>query len=164
MTPKPKRFSPLEIFLAILLVSAILGAGVWAWWTYTSESKIHTRDAQRKADVQVIKTAIEAYYEENGKYPVGAATIDDTNHIITCEIKQCLMSDIADDLAPYLATIPEDPLNSGKLVYEYVVNNSRNAYALYVTLEDDHDPYGPKPCKIGENLDALGATLLPCTF
>lgn len=99
--------------------------------TTSTNATAATRDKQRKADILIIKTALNLYYNDNMSYPVAAATqkAGDT----TSTIYQALVP-------KYLATMPNDPfaLDQGRY-YGYVSADGTTA-TLTSWLEDTTDP------------------------
>lgn len=82
-------------------------------------------DARRKSDLAQIQRALEAYYQDQGRYPV--ATSNKINGI-----------DWGEQWSPYMNTIPADPV-SPKRYYKYTVDDTVDgtgqAYRLYANLE-----------------------------
>lgn len=63
---KNRAFTLIEL----LIVIAIIGILVAIVMSALNSARIKARDAIRKQDIKTIQTALQAYYMENGKYPV----------------------------------------------------------------------------------------------
>ena len=116
------------------------------------------RDARRIADLNQIRTALEFYYDDNGFYPgVGGSgscvtypTWDCNGYHYSYDVAG--WARLANDLRPYLPTLPIDPLNSGGCApwdtggcYTYTYGNpgrtsQRVQYDLTARLEDPNNP------------------------
>lgn len=121
----------LMVVMAILAILLAIGAGA-----FTSSMK-KGRDATRKANLRAITNALDMYYNDKGKYPVGASG----------EIKGCgtdavptvcgdgIFKDANNTL--YMAKIPTDPVSSLKYYY---VSATGAQYQIYAHLENSQDP------------------------
>ena len=58
----------------LLVVIGIIGILASTVVVNVSRSRTRARDARRKADLKTLQTALEAYNDENGVYPVSAAS------------------------------------------------------------------------------------------
>lgn len=68
-------FTLIELMIAAIVVSIIASVG---FVTY-SNAQAAARDAKRKSDLRAISTALEVYYQKNGRYPCnGAAGREDS--------------------------------------------------------------------------------------
>ena len=63
---KVKRAFTLIELLVVISIIAILVAGATASWTNAQRK---SRDAKRKSDFKSVQTALELYFQTNGKYP-----------------------------------------------------------------------------------------------
>lgn len=130
----------------LLVVIAIIGLLAGVVLTNLSKSRRRARDTKRKADLQQLAKAIQFFQNDNGVYPGGAATN-------TGDWAQTFK----DQLQPYLARLPLDPLaNDGSRYYVSVFltgvadPNCNNKYVIYGYLEDTKDPdYGKYTCSYG---------------
>lgn len=118
------------ILLLILLVSrAQLKIG-----------QMKARDAQRKADVELVGRALEKYYHDYEIYPSG-----NDGQIVAC-------GDLADlpckwgkdgihdiEGVVYLKLLPNDPLAHDEQKYIYEVDATQKKYRIYVALEYRRD-------------------------
>lgn len=115
----------------LFVVSVVLVVyAVSAFQLKTGEMK--TRDVQRKADVEQVGRALNAYASDHsGLYP----------NVVCGEYTPCVWgnSKIVDsDGVVYLKDLPKDP--SEKREYVYQVSFDKHAFKIYVALENLSDP------------------------
>ena len=101
--------------IELLVVIAIIGLLATVVMTSLNSARKKGRDARRIEDINQIKTALELYYDSNGRYPSTASG--------TAALKD----------AGYMSAIPKDPQGND---YEYV--GSTTTYVLYIDLEDSN--------------------------
>lgn len=113
---KPKLgFSLIEFLVVatlIIVISSIVMIG------YSASSK-NTRDKQREKDMQVVRTAMEQYYEIYKAYPDATSMSDLLNNSAFTEFLQ--NSDV------------HDPINSG--TYQYTVSSDSTSFQIGYTKE-----------------------------
>ncbi len=101
-----------------------------------------TRDAQRKADVELVGRAVDAYYDDYEVYPASSVL----GEIISCgrsgsEACEWGEGKIVDlDEVMYLSKLPIDPFAYKGYKYVYEVPESRQSYRIYIALEYKSDP------------------------
>ncbi len=130
----------------LLVVIAIIGILAAVALTNLSKGRRRARDVKRKADLQQLVKAVQFFQNDNGAYPGGAATN-------TGDWSQAFK----DQMQPYLAKLPLDPLannNSRYYVSVFLTGvsdpNCNNKYVVYGYLEDTSDPdYGKYTCSYG---------------
>jgi len=72
------------------------------------------RDAQRKANIHQVQTALNIYYDDRGKYPVTLSDLPTTDGWLV------MKSDLENnDPKPYMPEVPHDPTNSGIYTFKY---------------------------------------------
>lgn len=109
----------IEILIVIALLAILLLAG---WLVYITQVA-KARDSRRKADLYHISVALRTYYEDKLEYP-------DEGILDNCGSAA---------LAPYMAQIPCDPINSSSFKYAYVKTGVKS-FRVYVNLENNNDP------------------------
>jgi prepilin-type N-terminal cleavage/methylation domain-containing protein len=119
MSSRRRAFTLIELLIVITIIGILAVALV----PRLSGGPGRARDAQRKADLQTISTALEYYMQDNGEYPA-----DEAGCIPTAAI------------ATYLTTTPVDPsaLDGGACTsgtYGYFPVDDNNGYLLLATLE-----------------------------
>jgi type II secretory pathway pseudopilin PulG len=141
---KPKGFTLIEItvicIIFVILVSLVVVS--------MRSSNAKGRDAKRVSELNNIRTALQMYYMDHGRYP---SSTDSENW---CSLEQSDTESnnfcryLIDELIPfYLPEIPQDPIygkglgSSEKFYsYQYVSTSSGDGYKLHTDLET-RDPY-----------------------
>lgn len=115
-----RGFTIVELLIVIVVI-AILAA-----LTYVGYSGFNAkaRDSRRVDDVQAITKALELYYVDNGKYPTGAGS-SSINSSWSTSNEEASWDHLMDQLAPYIDSLPVDPVNVGTdSRYSYFSNTS----------------------------------------
>jgi len=142
----------LMIVMAILAILMAIGAGVFT----TSMKK--GRDNTRKANLSAMTKALELYYSDKGKYPVGVSGVikgcgTDTVRTV-CAVNTPFQDSTPINPTIYMAQLPTDPVSS--LKYYYVSANG-SQFQIYAHLENTQDPAiitpapSPPPTDCGTN-------------
>lgn len=134
-----KGFTLIELLVAISIVGLLATISFVAMNT----SRIKGRDVKRKADLRQIKTALEMYYDINGKYPPAGACDYGTN----CYVYSTSGNNWLPSLAPFLDKQPVDPVNNlagpwidGRYSYSYGnVSANGQIFDLVGQLENTND-------------------------
>lgn len=114
--------------LAILIILALI--------SYRSQiSKGY--DARRKADLDRIKIAIEAYEKDHNCYPLPSS----------------LVCNPGTGLQPYLDQIPCDPVTHATYYYEYEDSSCPTWWRLYTNLDNSSDPQIMPFCGPGDSFN-----------
>ncbi len=86
-----------------------------------------TLDSKRKSDLAQIQRALEAYYQDYGRYPENSP-----NYRIQIESDEL---DWGDSWAPYIDVLPIDPSDYKTYIYVADANNSQQSYWMYTSLD-----------------------------
>lgn len=121
MKQRAYGFTIVELLIVIVVV-AILAA--LSYVGYTSV-QARARDAKRQSDVATIVKALELYYVNNGRYPSGNGSSLINNQWSSSADGS--WQHLATQLAPYLDTLPKDPINTGS----GQSLSSRHGYSYY---------------------------------
>ena len=113
-----KRFQSGFSMIEVLIIATIIGILAILALTTLPKQISKGRDGRRKSDLQKIKIAFENYYSDKDCYPPPEI-------LDNCD---------SNDLAPYMASIPCDPL------YAPVGAACPTAYRVFSNLESDLDP------------------------
>ena len=125
------------VFMGVVL-AAILGIS----WFQLKTSEMKTRDAQRKADVELAARALSAYYDDYGVYPSGT----EDGRIVSCGNRggeECVWGEgaiVDGDNVTYLKRIPIDPFDKQGRKYVYEVRPDGKDFRIYAALEHKGDP------------------------
>lgn len=140
--------------IELLIVIAILGilAGIIVLYVNPGAIMARARDAQRKRDVQVIRSALEQYYADTGQYPPTHLTEsgdgDGILHpqpqptIAECPNGLCWKNP-AGNILNFLDKIPIDPLGTGYWFggnYYYCPCNGEYTVEACLENPNDNDP------------------------
>jgi len=118
MEKKHSGFTLIEVMIVVAIIGLLSVLGFMSWRNQIAKSQ----DALRKKDLQRISIAFEDYFNDNAYYPNG-------DIIANCG---------GDELAPYLGTIPCDPVYSTP--YCYLASGDLRSYRLLTTLGNLDDP------------------------
>ena len=98
--------------IELLVVIAIIGILASATLSSLQDTRALARDSVRLSDMKQIRTALEQFHLQNGRYP------DWTHDQIPTSGEYIGTGDKIDEaLSPYLNPIPRDPLHDGVLYY-----------------------------------------------
>ncbi|MBI2097171.1 MAG: type II secretion system protein [Candidatus Sungbacteria bacterium] len=129
--PRPKgRVVTGFTLIELLIVIAIIGLLASIVLSSLSTGRSKSRDAQRVANLQQVRTALELYVNTQPPqlYPAG--------YICGNGTQQCTYANLGTLLAPYLSSLPKDPLTGNN--YRYCGLNSGNGYILEAVLENNN--------------------------
>lgn len=113
----------MELLISMGIIVLLMGVGIVS---YTETNK-KARDAKRKADIESIRSALELYRTDEGRYP--SLTVNASNCITSTSITAGAVT--------YLATIPTDTKDDGSTYcYKYVLGASPfTTYTMTCTFE-----------------------------
>ena len=133
-------FTLMELMVVMVLLGILVAMGLSSF----RSSQAKSRDSRRKAELRQTSLALEAYFNDKGRYP---------NDDGLGKIKGCTPDD--DTVCPwgeefvdkngtiYMITLPADP-TSGLSYYYDVLGSSNAQYQLYARLENTLDSDVPK--------------------
>lgn len=110
-----KGFTIIELLVVIVIIGILVALALPQLFAAQERG----RDTERKNDLKNIKTQLETYFNDNGRYPEGTLT------------------DIRDELNLTEADI-EAPRDNNP-PYEYITTEGGNTYVLLATLENADD-------------------------
>lgn len=96
--------------IELLVVIAIIGLLSTMAVVSLNSARTKARDAKRKHDLQNIKKALDMYYDSNGTYPPAPCGYDCNGYYYSSDASWATFQTY---LAPYLPTLPIDPVNTG---------------------------------------------------
>lgn len=128
-----KGFTLIELLIAI----AIIGVLTTLLMTNFVGVRQRARDAQRKADIRQLQSALELYRADQGRYPALSGTAYRLNSSTVCPTSQSLQV----GTTVYMSKIPCDSL--GASVYNsgnyYYYTSTNFTYTLAACLENAND-------------------------
>lgn len=110
-----KGFSLIELLVVISIVGLVTGIGA----SFASSIQRNTRDTQRQADLNIIKSVLQQYYADNNFYP------DAFSLAAGGEFNSCTGNNITppqtcnSNKKVYLKNLPKDPQASATQYYSY---------------------------------------------
>ena len=122
---KKSGFTLIELLIVVTIIAILMAIGFISYRIFVNQAK----DAQRKADLKFIQSALEQYHADQHYYPPTSKVVPG----------QPLKN--PDESKTYLTTIPKDP--SGSVEYSYVARGvgcsdtqpvSCTNYCLYAGL------------------------------
>lgn len=122
----------LLIVMVILSILAVIVTGTF------SSSMRRGRDSRRKNDLQAIAGAIESYYNDKGRYPLGVNGVMMGCAVGGVDDQACTAGGVFQDSKGtiYMTLIPSDPLQT----YTYYYYSTTGAgYRIYAHLENTLD-------------------------
>lgn len=133
--------------IELLVVIAIIGMLSSVVLASLNSVRAKARDTRRIADLDQIRKALELYYLDNGAYPQAGSCPYDSN-CYACSSQGTYTTTLANALAPYIPTLPVDPVNTGGSPwnaggYTYCYGNVGrytydDQYDLTAQFETDH--------------------------
>lgn len=121
-------------------VALVLAVTVGISVTQLHIGKIKTRDAQRKADGELVGRALAVYYKQNDRYP-GVAE----GKIEACGNRgseACFWGEgkvVDEEGVVYLKILPTDPFTHKGWRYVYEVSDNLQNFRIYAALENTRD-------------------------
>lgn len=140
-----KGFTLVELLTGIAILGIIAAMVAFEFSSQLAKG----RDARRKGDLRTVQNALEAYFQEEKKYPepdpAGVLTCYPPSQPVHCNL-------LESKLAPYIKKLPKDPINEDPYLYKFLMSNNPPKYWLYATLENKKDKEcTPTPCAETDN-------------
>lgn len=140
MKYKFKGFTLIEL----MVVMAILGVLVTIALVSFRSSQMRGRDAQRKANIKEISSALELFYSDYQKYPseVGGLMQGCPFDSATGTGASCTWGEdeFTDNKTIYFKVLPKDPSDSFNYYYRVVDPPVNQKFQLFAYLENVEDP------------------------
>lgn len=125
-----KGFTLIELMVVMVILSIL---AVIVTGTFASSSR-RGRDTRRKNDLRAISGALEAYYNDKGKYPTGVSGVMyGCGDAQVCTFGSSVFKDSNNTL--YMTLLPTDP----SIYTYYYVSASGASYQLYAKIENTLD-------------------------
>ena len=142
-----RGFTLIELLVVISIISLLASIVL----SSTQVARQNAREVKRTFDIRQIKTALEFYFDDNDDvYPTAGNNQGVTSNLADLDI----------ELAPYIRTIPMDPIYIGTSNYRYVWGKNPMGYGIRIKYEKTGF------CKTGVNVkDAWWGLMTPlCSF
>lgn len=153
-------FTLLELLVVLAIIGILTGIGLASF----TSAQVRARDSQRKADLKVIASVLEAYFQKNKEYPNSSSGSCGANVGWFCSATG---DNWIPNFAPtYIKTLPKDRLNNGNLICQPSPENNTNAsltyayrstgappkqYLLVAKLENQNDGDAGKPVRFANS-------------
>jgi len=122
-TERQRGLSMIEVLIVVVVIGIL--AVILLNYFNPLEKRDRAVDSRRKSDLNRLTVAMEDYYGDHGCYP---------------DELLCTPADKADDLKPYLGTIPCDPATGESYYYEPEAVDCPQYYRIYTNLYWEQDP------------------------
>lgn len=137
MKTRQSGFSLAELLIVVTIIS-IFAAVLFIDF---SQGSAQTRDAERKADIRAIQSAVDLYKNRYGRYPEGCNPVGGWSGQIGSGF-ECAdgSNDYIRGLAPeFIPTLPTDPRPNGGAGYVYTTNGDGTVFMFKVreTVESE---------------------------
>lgn len=126
-----------ELIFVITVILIVFGLSFFQ----IKDGERKTRDAQRKADVELVARKLGAYYEDHNIYPSAASGL-----IVSCGMAGsgiCAWGEgpmVDAENVEYMDHLPKDPFSEQGRSYVYVPSEARGKFRIYIALERTADP------------------------
>ncbi len=131
---KSSGFTLIELLVVIIILGILIAVAMGGFMSSQKKS----RDVKRKNDLRQVAIALEAYFNDKGRYPES----DLTGAIVACKPDGATACDWGgafedENGTVYMVNLPAES-NSDRRYY-YITNANGTAYQLYARLENTLD-------------------------
>lgn len=129
---KQEGFTLIELMIVIVILGVLSMIGITAF----TSSQVRSRDTKRKSDLGNLRKALEFYFNDYGKYPLGDVS---NGQLLGCNGGQACNwgGQFVDDKGTtYMIRLPVEA--SGSRRYYYVSSDGKS-YKVYAWLENSQD-------------------------
>ena len=115
-------FTLIELLVVISIIGVLLAISIFG----LSGARESSRDARRKADLELIRSGLELYKADCNAYPAASKIVSDSALVGSPPPTTCLATNI------YISKIPSDPIPT---LRKYIYAITTNGYELCASLE-----------------------------
>ncbi len=141
---RSKGFTLIELIVVVGILSILAAGSIVALNPVAQFQKAN--DSRRKSDLSQVQKTLEAYYQDNGKYPL--SSVSSPLYRITVPPGSTVI-DWGKSWQPYMNLLPKDPTASKNYVYY----STGQSYYLYASL--DRGSSDPGACNSGNACSSL---------
>jgi general secretion pathway protein G len=143
----------IELILVIGIIG-IFAVGIIAVMDPVGQVK-RSNDAKRKSDLAQLQRGLELYYQDKGAYP--SSSPDFRVQTVSGNVTTTL--DWGNSFAPYMNTLPKDPVLTHRYVYYSPPSSNGQTYYIYANLEKGTGD--KQACNNGGACTSLGGSGFP---
>lgn len=144
---KQRAFTLIELLVVVAIIGLLAAIVIGSLNT----TRMKGRDARRIADLAEIRNALELFNDSNGYYPRSQCGWDSNCGGYWTNSYDSTWTVLGSSLAPYIATLPKDPINNNPSPYAalgyygYAYGDvgrytQKLSYNLITQLEDPNNP------------------------
>ena len=138
-----KGFTLIELLVVVSVIGVLIGLSIFG----LQGARESSRDAKRKADLELIRSGLEIYKADCGGYPLTAQVVGGSTLTGAAGISGCAGN-------TYISQIPVDPVSSRSYSYTSAAGTT---YTLCAALEQTPSPtMAPTP--------ACGSCVTSCNY
>ncbi len=124
----------LMLVMGIVMILSVVGIGTYM------QATVKSRDTQRKSDLNQLSKAVEAFYNDVGRYPISDSQskmycVSKSGSTVTNTSCGSKLYALVDGTNIEYITIPSDPTVDRKYIYV----SDGQTYAIYSSLENVND-------------------------
>lgn len=143
---KSKGFTLIELLVVISIIGILIGLSIFG----LEGARRSSRDAKRKADLELIRSGLEIYRSDCGIYPAPplpwGGSLVGNDSLTSCSSNNS-----------YISSVPKDPLDPVS-TYSYANPNS-TSYFLCASLEQ-----APSPAANPDDLSQCASCTTACNY
>jgi len=117
-----RGFTLVELLVVVALMGIMMSIALVAY----QATRVSARDARRKGDLEIVRSALEMYRSDCGRYPDTSRVIFGNSLTSGGTGETCVAGTI------YMASLPVDPLSTK---YKYGYTGTATSYSLCAYLE-----------------------------
>ncbi len=153
---KSSGFTLLELIIVTAIIALMATAAMMVLDPFGQFNK--ARDSRIKSDLSQLQKALEAYYQDNGKYPSVSANCSYNIAGNNGDGNDCI--EWGKSWQPYMNVVPSDPTSLHK--YVYYAPADRQSYYIYASLNRGADPQACNGGNACSSLSVFGISATAC--